>query len=205
MTTAADTRTWHPLHHRDGASYPVRHQPPHGLTHTNWDAHHEALGMTTDQANTAYAIHEAAHAIAALVGGGHVYHARINIPWRAGPSGAGGVDVHRLTGLHHVATFFASGERAENRWLHEHGLWTTRRAIAIEISANTDRQTFLRHCPHFGFGDTERDYLTAHDAADQVIDRHWDEIHTVAAALLEHKALTGDDIAALIDLPGQAR
>ncbi|MEU1663594.1 hypothetical protein ABZ547_08260 [Streptomyces sparsogenes] len=200
MTAKADTRTWHHLRQHDGAPYPVRHQPPTGLTNTNWDTHYQTLGMTAGQGNYAHCVHEAAHAVTALVGGGHVCHARVNIPCRPGRLGAGDAVFGGLHDAREVAAI-AAGERAENRWLQEAGLWTPRRAIAVEINASTDRRACTSRHPHFGFGDTKRDYLTAHDAADRIIDRHWAEINTVAAELLKRHTLTGDQIADLIRIP----
>ena len=200
-TTTEPTRTWHALAHPDGSTYHVRTQPPAGMTSTDMDTFHEALGMTTEQGDRAHAIHEAAHAVAALAGRGYVLEAQVNIPWRAGKLGSGHAIFGYMPGVAQTAAALAAGERAETRWLHETGLWTPRRGIAIEIDAATDRKAFTTRHPEYGFGDTDLDYLDAHDIADTVIDRYWAEIQTVANALLEHHTLSGDAIADIAGLP----
>lgn len=195
---------WHHEVGVNGEPYPTRNSTP------NWQAtSDEYLGDLTDAQSTEMrAIHEAAHAVAALAGGGHVHYAKLApaAQLKAMPNGGSGVEsgdvfACNLTEGLDVARFLGAGERAEDRWLHQTGLWTPSRAVGIEMGARSDRRFFLDLNPHFGFGVDARDYRVVHDLADEFIDRHWTAITAVADVLVTRLHLTGAQISALAHLP----
>jgi hypothetical protein len=103
-----------------------------------------------------------------------------------------------------MGAYCAAGERADDRWLREEGLWTPRRAVCTEVGAQGDRQTLLAFSPHVGFGDKEVHYRAIHDLADEVIEEYWVQITTLAAVLVERIRLDGNEIASLAELEGGA-
>lgn len=198
MTAApANSTPWHTNLYVDGVAYPTRH---YAFLNEDDDGTEASLGLTPDVVHYIRAIHEAAHAVTALAGGGHLHHAQIETLDSATDNGgvteACGLDDGTL-----FAVFSGAGERANDRWLHEAGLWTPRLAVAVESGARGDRAKFLQVNPHVGFGDRQVDYRAVHDLADQAIDRHWAAITTVADALVIHIRLDGDAIADLAGIP----
>ncbi|MPY47123.1 hypothetical protein [Streptomyces acidicola] len=198
MTAApANIAPWHTNVYVDGVAYPTRH---YALLDEDDDGTETVLGLKPDELHYIRAIHEAAHAVTAIAGGAHLHHAQIETLDSATDNGgvteACGLDDGNL-----YAVFSGAGERANDRWLREAGLWTPRLAVAVESGARSDRASFLEVNPHVGFGDREVDYRVVHDLADQVIDRHWREINVVADALVQQIRLDGDDIAGLIRIP----
>ncbi|MFE7111779.1 hypothetical protein ACFU98_29545 [Streptomyces sp. NPDC057575] len=203
MTTV--TTQWHDGIDINGAPYPTRHPATE-------DTGSSTLNDLTDHhRDSLRAHHEAAHAIAALAGGGHVHYAKIATTAHlrakaaespgAGAIAGGDVYICNLSDGRGNAIFFGAGERAEDHWLHQNNLWTPRRAVGIELGAYGDRSQFLAVNPHFGFGADHNDYRVVHDLADQLITQHWAAITIVAEVLVSRLHLTGQQIADLAQMP----
>lgn len=151
------------------------------------------------------AIHEAAHAVAGLAAGSYVHDARISVTdeLRADTDEVLGGEARVCNipnGLHFI-TIMGAGERANDRWLHETGLWTPFRAVGAELGAYGDRCNILRVNPHLGFAGGSNDYLVVHHIADQFVEEYWGRITAVGIVLAERLHLTGDEIADLVGLP----
>ena len=192
---------WHDVVVINGASYPTRHPALDGVTNS-----HEYLDDLTDgQMDLMRAIHEAAHAVAGLAAGAYVHDALISVTGelRADTDEVlgGAARVCNIPNGLHFITIMGAGERANDRWLHEAGLWTPFRAAGAELGAYGDRRNILRVNPHLGFAGGTNDYLVVHHVADQFVDEHWDRITTVGAVLAERLYLTGDEVADLAGLP----
>ncbi|MEV6165709.1 hypothetical protein AB0L71_28115 [Streptomyces sp. NPDC052052] len=205
MTTTPELAAmWHDDITINGQPYPTRHPCPDDVTTTEdcFDDlpvhHHQYLT----------AVHEAGHAVAALVARACVHSATIKplselvtaTPTTTGTSHGNTINCNFPDGQT-SATCLGAGERAADRWLHQNNLWTPRRALGIELSAYGDRCEFLAANPHFGFGADRNDYRVVHDLADQLITQHWDAVTAVADALVTRLHLTGDQIARIADLP----
>ncbi|MFD9099321.1 hypothetical protein [Streptomyces collinus] len=197
---------WHDDATVNGLRYPTRHLIP------DWADNSDDLldALTDEQRDHMRAVHETAHAIVALAAGGYVHRAvtRRTADLRA--------TADRLTGGHqvggHVATcnvadgrdfvtFLGAGERAEDRWLRETGLWTPTVAVGVEYGAYTDRREVLDRNPGLGFEGGHNDFLIVHELADQAVAEHWAAITAVAGVLAARLCLTGDEIADLAGLP----
>ncbi|WP_035796445.1 hypothetical protein [Kitasatospora mediocidica] len=137
------------------------------------DSHHRQ--MTT--------IHEAGHAAVLLAAGIPFDHMSLGQhPNTAAPQ-AGYVKCTFTGTLETYIHFFAAGERAQDRWLREQGLWTPIRAWATEILAYTDRQGIAEYAP--------ADDLTAlHDEVDTLLDGLWPSVLRLAGALNRHGRLS---------------
>ncbi|MGS2592146.1 hypothetical protein [Streptomyces hebeiensis] len=203
-TTPATTFPWHTDININGQPYPTRHPvPDYG------DDSRAYLGdITHPQRDHLRATHEAAHAIASLIAGGHIHYAKITptcelVNAALADTGivSGAVFSCNFTDGQAVAVYLAVGERAEDHWLHQHNLWTPTRAVGVELGAYGDRRRFFALNPHFGFGTDHNDYRVVHDLADQLITRHWDAITAVADVLATQLHLTGDQVAELAQLP----
>ena len=195
--------TWHDDLRINDEPYPTRnYAPDYG---PNSDAY---LGtLTYGQRDAMRAVHEAGHAVAALAGGGYVHDARITTtaelvgrePSDEGIK-SGDVRICNLTDSTTCAVFLGAGERAEDRWLRESGLWTSTLAAGIELGAYGDRKALLRGNPHVGFG-TGQDYVIVHDLADHLVGEHWAHILAVAGELASRLRLSGAEVADLAGLP----
>ncbi|MFD7615786.1 hypothetical protein [Streptomyces sp. NPDC059802] len=191
---------WHDGIDINGAPYPTRNDAP-SVQGNNDDAY----DLPSDLVDHARAIHEAGHAVAALIGGAHLHHAQIVKGPATTPEGGVTEICNPFANGHAYATFSAAGERAADRWLREDGLWTPDRAVANEVSAYGDRRSFLALNPHVGFGDKQIDYTVVHDLADHFLNQHWDTVTRVAHALNHHTHLDGDEIARIAGLPNRPR
>jgi hypothetical protein len=195
--------TWHNDLLINGETYPTRHPAPGGEPRS--DAY---IGdLTHAQRDAMRAAHEAAHAIAGLAFGGHVHSVmfRTTESLRTdeqmdGSTISGDVKVCNLPDGFALATFMGAGERAEDRWLREHGLWTPTRAAGVELGAYGDRRVVLDNNPHIGFG-SGQDYSTVHDLADHFLSEHWTRVLAVACELAARLRLSGDEVADLAGLP----
>lgn len=195
--------TWHTDITINGETYHTRNfAPDYG---PNSDAY---LGSLTDgQRDTMRAVHEAAHAVAVLAGGGYVHDAwitetsvlRASAPTDSGTV-SGQVRCCNLPGGTENAVFFGAGERAEDRWLRENGLWASDIAAGVELGACGDRRALLELNPHVGFG-TGQDYVIVHDIADHFLSENWASVLTLADALAARLRLDGAEVAALAGLP----
>lgn len=202
-SSAQSNAVWHHEVGINGEPYPTRNSAPNCETSDEYLA-----GLTEEQSDEKRAIHEAAHAVAALAGAGHVHYANL-VPaaaMKALPDGGAHVESGAVFACNLVdgpvfATFLGAGERAEDRWLRQAGLWTPSRAVGVEMGACSDRRSFLGLNPRFGFGVDDYDYRVVHDLADEFIDRHWSAITAVADVLVARLHLTGAQISALAHLP----
>lgn len=194
-TPETSTTPWHLLIDIDGQPYPTRNYAPD--IEGGSDA---CLNLTAAQLDHLRAIHEAGHAVAALLGGAHLHSAEIAIGV-TGDAAGGEVRACNLADGHGFAVFSAAGERASDRWLRKAGLWTPERAVANEVGARGDRQQFLAINAHVGFGDRDVDYLMVHDLADQALDEHWKAVLQIADQLAQHGRL---DAAQIVAIAGRA-
>ncbi|MGP3737931.1 hypothetical protein ACTWJ9_33010 (plasmid) [Streptomyces sp. GDS52] len=198
------TSVWYDQTLINGRTYHTRHRAPDSV----------ACGTYLDdladgQRDTLRAVHEAAHAVAGLAAGSFVHYARISTTAELRdrtPDGQGmvaGGDVHgcNLTDGQSFAAFMGAGERAEDRWLRENGLWSHTRAVGIEFGAYTDRRQVLDLNPHIGFDGGLNDYLVVHHLADQFLSQHWGAVLAVADVLATRLHLTGGHIADLAGIP----
>lgn len=184
----------------DGTPFPLRHRLSEHARRIP-ELSSRALGLSKQQSELGQAIHELAHGVLWLAHGVHVVSVGVGV-------GRGGLaecdqprDADQRLGW---AIGVAAGERAEDRWLRESGLWTEDLAAMAEIAARTDRANILAADPQPrpGFGDGgEADYSEFHDLADQALDVHWDRISTVLPLLIMEGQMTGDQLASLVDLP----
>lgn len=146
--------------------------------------------------------HEAGHAVLALLQGipitrvtmiatdehaAHVQFADWSGPWWS------------------FAVVMAAGERAGERWLREAGLATPERLWNAERHCTSDRRQVVETAPEphevvFGQLDVPEgrealDYARLHDAADVLLTGFWPQVSSLAAALVEHRELTGQQVA----------
>lgn len=166
------------------------------------------MPLTYDAARLGIAFHEAGHAVLSMAYGMRVITSEV-IAWQVGPN------VMRLTGnttwqaLHtspwHFAAQAAAGEIAQVNYLMVYGLWTPERAAACD-SAH-DREHAIDILDQFGYRLAHghvppggRSWGMAQGMARRKVAYLWREIRTVAHAMNEHTALTGDEIAALTGL-----
>lgn len=182
---------WHVFVDVDGEPYPTRHRSP--------DRAEPGIDLSSRQLDYLRAVHEAGHAIAVLLGKGHLHSAEIVVGVADDATG-GEVRACNLADGHAYAVFSAAGERAADRWLREAGLWTPARAVANEVGARGDRQQFLAINPHVGFGDRDVNYRVVHDLADQALDPHWTAITRVADQLAQRGRLDAAEITKLAGL-----
>ncbi|MBV7674105.1 hypothetical protein STHAL_32175 [Streptomyces halstedii] len=165
------------------------------------------MQFTTQQHQRSAAIHEAAHTVLFLEAGAPVRSVLIRVLRSdADTSGdpLGTTDIgHYSDRLEPFLTALAGGERAEDRWMRETGLWNPVRAWASERHALHDRdyarqlvRKYLKHDMTCGITDQGwTDYLALHTAADRALDRVWETVLTLADALLERHHLTGEEAA----------
>jgi hypothetical protein len=197
---------WHDDATVNGLRYPTRNPVP------DWADNREDLlaALTDEQRDHMRAVHESAHAVATLAAGGYVHYAwiRRTNDLRAatdrltgGPQYGGHVPACNVPDGCNFVTLMGAGERAEDKWLREAGLWTSTIAAGVELGAYGDRRTVLNLNPHLGFNGGHDDFLVIHELADAAVTRHWGAITVVAAALAKRLRLTGDEIAALAELP----
>lgn len=198
---------WHTGRAINGKPYPVRHVAP------DWGPNAGSYrGILADgQHEMQFAVHESAHAVAALASGAHVHYTKIasmDDLWDAEGSGGvvpgGDTRVCNIAGGLDFIVLMGAGERAEDRWLREQGLWTPTRAVGAELGAYGDRCHVLRINPHLGFEGGHDDYLVVHEFADRFVSEHWGAILTVAGVLAERLHLTGEEISRLTGLPNGA-
>jgi hypothetical protein len=163
---------------------------------------YEILNLTNTQLRQKIAIHEAGHAILML--DRSIPFLAIQIaddlghgPDKDGP--AGHVELHSsLTApINDGLAALAAGERAEDRWFREQGLWTGTRAWVVEILARSDRQQIARVAQaahgrpvtHGVNSDPQRDLSAIHSAADEALDGLWDRVLRLGEALDRHGRL----------------
>lgn len=202
MTTTTTSPVWYDEILVNGEAYPTRNPASGGSA--NSDTY--LRGMTDDQREMMRAVHESAHAVATLAGGGYVHD--VTTSTTAALRGALPADQGIATGNTRAcnlpdgqswAVFLGAGERAEDRWLRENGLWTPSRGAGVELGAYSDRKQLLAQNPHIGFG-SGQDYSIVHDLADQLVSEHWGPVLAVAEALAARLHLTGREVSVLAGL-----
>ncbi|WP_316782931.1 hypothetical protein [Streptomyces sasae] len=166
----------------------------------------DLLELPVEQHFRGTAVHEAAHAVLLQSLGATVEWVVVR-PYTelAGDEPAGENSAVYDMYVGDLLTCLAAGERAESRWLGESGLLTPVRAYAVELLAQGDRdmagnlvRDLLGRELTFGVAVGEAfDYQSAHDAADAALDRCWPAVIAVADALVAHRRLDGEQIAAL--------
>lgn len=204
--TPPATSVWHTGQVIHGKPYPVRHSAP--------DCGPSARAyrgvMADGQHEAQIAVHESAHAVAALASGAYVHYSKISSMdalWDAvsesadGAVPGGDTQACNLANALDFIVLMGAGERAEDRWLREQGLWTPARAVGVELGAYGDRRQVRSLNPHLGFEGGPNDYLVVHEFADRFVSEHWSAITTVARALAERLHLTGDEISRMTGLP----
>lgn len=182
MNTAQTHRTWHYDMNLFGDVYPLRYYTDDFGRLSGAQAVTNIINLPDRLAPYERAIHEAGHAVAALTHGIHPKYidgAHTNL----GPLSAFSADA--------LVCCFGAGERAVDRWLHNRDLWTPLRAAAVECSAYADRATLRKYL-------IINDYLEVHDFADEFLTRNWPAVTAVAEALVTSPALTGEQIASIV-------
>jgi hypothetical protein len=196
------TPVWHDDATVNGLRYPTRNPVP------AWACNSDDLlrTLTDEQRDRMRAIHEAGHAVAVLATGGYVHHAWIHTTRELQTASGqqhvtGRTEACGVSNGRDFVTTMAAGERAEERWLHDTGLWTSDIAVGVEYGAYSDRLEILRLNPGLGFQGGAGDFLIVHQLADQFLAEHWNAVTTVAAVLAQRLHLTGAEIAEFSGLP----
>ncbi|MER8103837.1 hypothetical protein [Kitasatospora sp. NPDC094016] len=180
----------------------------------SWCCHGHVPGLGPATYRRAVSVHEAGHTVVALHVGMHVKG--VEIAGRTQDLGCGprleleGTMSPGAYELAHSAVVkqLAAGERAEQRWLRDHGLWTQDRAWAAEMGALHDRDAAIPRLRMRTGSDDPATLLWAYvyfgDQVEEVLEQHWVAVLAVAEALDEEGELTGDQAAALAGLPNPA-
>lgn len=189
----------------NGIPYWTRNPVPQHLRNgRTTTAAQAALGLTEDEVLARTAAHELGHALVWLAGGLRI--SRISVV----PDGVAGGHVEALprgvdAEARPLVLGVAAGERAGDRWLREAGLWTPDRAAIVEVGACADRAFVLDHVtpsPTFGTGsEGGLDYSELQDMADTELDPLWDRLMAAVPLLLQHRVLTGEQLARHVGLP----
>lgn len=185
----------------DGQPYPLRNRLTEGPV--SGDINDRILGLTDKQSRTSRAAHELGHAVVWLTGGLHLRYLGVGI-------GLGGQAVcesvtrtpeeqmNRIVGV-------VAGERAQDRWLRESGLWTPSLGALAELGAAHDR-AYVFACdpkPRPGFGDGDVDYSVLHDLADRALDAVWSKITKALPILVRRGQMAGDELADCVGVVNQ--
>lgn len=147
----------------------------------------QAFQLTPAQIRAMSVTHEAGHAMVFLTAGVRFDHLAFGEASGADHCIQGLPGIH-LTAADHVRCC-ATGERASDRWLRDHGLWTPARAWANEALSASDRRQLDGYLP----GD---DLTVLHDRADEFLDRVWLAVLRLADALDRHGRLSYTQAAA---------
>ncbi|SPE51870.1 hypothetical protein SNS2_1544 [Streptomyces netropsis] len=184
----------------------TRQPEPRAWVHREVTSGFQLLAFSDTTLRHSIAVHEAAHAVLDFAFGIPVVEICVCDDLGAGADGEGGGAAGwvrnggqwRVPDVHYFA-MCAAGERAQDRWLRETGLWTPERAWVEERAADSDRQQVahaLRHSRNkeLTFGRTAAgamDYATVQAAADAALAPLWDRVLRLAAAVDDHGHLTG--------------
>lgn len=185
----------------------TRHPEPDGWGSTITSTG-QARGLEPDLAAEANAWHEAAHTVLYLWSGVVVEYVTLDIADERHVSGGQAMTMvapYDLP-LGQAIVCLAVGERAEDRWLAQRGLWTPVRAWAVERHAYRDRAA-AADLLHRGMSATMTfgtdpgagtDYATYLTDADAALNDAWDDVEALAHELLRTRHLTGDQATAVI-------
>jgi hypothetical protein len=203
---------WHLNHDTIGSAEPwalwcrwTRTAPPDITGYTNTD---QIANYTPDEKLFDSAVHEAAHAVLYLATGHRIRGITIHAAGDDSHGGQAQVDHAPFSGLWlDFVTAAAAGERAQDRWLRESGLWTPGRAWVAERLAWDDRRqvaesthTCLKQELSFGVRDDWTDYAWIMDRADEALDPLWDRVLTLTHHIAEHRQVTGEEAARITGL-----
>lgn len=150
------------------------------------------------------AVHEAGHAVLYLSAGHSVGSVALEAPEDLSDLARAAVKYLPATGPWlGFALAYAAGERAEDRWLRETGLWSMDRAWASECHAWGDRSQVaevLQACHHreltfHGHPGDWGDYAWITDRADKALDQVWDQVLALGHHLAAHRFVTGEEAA----------
>ncbi|MFE4514199.1 hypothetical protein ACFRMQ_08400 [Kitasatospora sp. NPDC056783] len=176
----------------------------------------EVLALPDDLLRQAVAAHEAGHVAAMLHFGIPFKSVAIRDDLCAAPNGGNVAEVDVTCGfsvpLYTGLVAFAAGERAQDRWLREAGLWTSVRGWAAEAGALGDRREIYRAVDEafgrdvtFGASDDPcRDMSALHDHTDALLDTLWDQATALADALSRRGRLTEQQAAEVTGLSPRA-
>ncbi|CAC36629.1 hypothetical protein PV411_36435 [Streptomyces sp. NRRL_B-16638] len=191
--------SWHPNH--DDQTILTRHP---SLETSEVTTSRALMRFTAEQLQRCAAFHEAAHTVLFLHAGIGVKSVWISPAIKPGEAGKplGRTDMETSTApLDQFIVAVAAGERAEDRWMREAGVWTPVRAWAAERSNLGDRD-FVRSLvrqhldSELTFGVTDEgwsDYSAIHAAADRALDEKWGGVLALADALLDRLHLDGEE------------
>lgn len=192
--------TWHL---NDDGVY-TRHEQPPGYQRR------EDLGLNAEDLTRHDAHHEAGHAVLALLEGMPVRRATLV----SNEKHAAHVEFGPMEGpWWPYAVMLAAGERAGDRWLHEAGLWTPARAWNAERTCGSDRRKAEETVPEpatliFGAlpAGAQPQHNVAHyqalqDEADVWLRVHWPSVQKLAAAMIEHRELSAQQISDVTGIP----
>jgi hypothetical protein len=148
------------------------------------------FGLTVPWMRRLVATHEAGHAVTASTLGLPVKAVTLT-PADGMP---GGFDFS-YTGrtIDAAAVALTAGERAQDRWLRDLGLWTPERAAECVDNGSYDRDR-VAALP-WPDAAPEREALALR--ADRVLDAHWDRVSAVADALVQRGTLGPADVTRL--------
>ncbi|WP_121701531.1 hypothetical protein [Streptomyces sp. E5N298] len=191
-----DTVRWHV---NRNYRHITRHPEP-----AQWTDKWSVEGFTEAEKLHGTAIHEAAHTVLLATAGVPVHSVTIRAMSEAVGRLASGETLRGPFNvvLQDLLVGLCAGERAEDRWLHETGMWNLDRAWAAERSAINDRQeidnftyqTTSLHLTYRSSG-TWHDLATLHEHTDRALDTHWARIRDLAVALVEARHLNARQIA----------
>jgi len=178
----------------------TRHPEPHGwgrtVTHTR-----QALALPDDLEMMSIAVHEAGHTALFLKYGIPVEYLAVYTEKEAQDKTGLGVTYRGAYSVEYpkIASALAAGERAQDRWLQQEGLWTRDRAWAVDRHAYHDREelativaTQLGGTLTYGVDPIgTRDYQHICALADEAIAPMWTGVLALARDLARHRRLTG--------------
>lgn len=167
-------------------------------------------GLTYEQARLGMAFHEAGHAVLALAYGMNVHKTEV-IAWLTDPNtshvtGCTTTEVSiEGTDWWQFAAQSAAGTIAQVSYLLAYGLWTPERALTCEALHDRDLavDALAERGYCLGIGEVPaggRSWAMVQGVARRKVTHLWPHIQTVAHALFEQSALTGDEIAGLTGL-----
>lgn len=172
------------------------------------------------------AVHEAAHAVVAAAHPLYVPDGGPNGPMRLDgvqlyPREMEGRPLNRTgtsflgpmenVDYYDFTVWCAAGERANERWLDEEGLWTPRRGWVAESGGFDDRCNASTIDPRWRLAYTDEgrarceadgvspvDWTDAQREADELLDELWPYVLRVAGLLFTHGRLTGHQVRAIV-------
>ncbi|WP_043463876.1 hypothetical protein [Kitasatospora sp. MBT66] len=155
------------------------------------------------------AVHEAGHAVAALLLGIHVVDVELTsqaVELNCAPV----VAVNGCTSVTYEVpesaylTMLAAGERAHQRWLINQGLWSPERAWAVERGARDDQSKAVGvlkgRFPEPAFIGPALLFWQFRPAADALLQANWDRVASLGRGLAHRIHLSGNEAAELTGL-----